>query len=393
MPRRLSPRLRPRLRPRVLTPLLLMLAVALMAAGCSKTSSSSSGSSSAAASSQASSPAASAALQEARALVAAHSQRPTSIGVTTPITKPIPTGKKIVFISCGTDTCTLQGTIVAQGAKELGWTASTIVTNGSAPSIQGAMTSAIRSGANGIILNAVPISEFRPQLQEAVSKGILFEECCTTDPVGNGLMYVTVTPQDDGTIGQVLAASVASDSNGTGQALFVQLPIPVLEPMATQFKAGLAKYCGGACGYNELDIPITSTATQTTTQIVAFLRAHPTVKYVALSVDGALGVGLPAALKIAGLSGIKVVGEGGTPQVFQYIADGNPPWLSVPFDYYTTDYQMLDAFARKWAGVPVVKPAAWDWWLMSSSDLPSSSTLFPVVASYRQDFLKLWGKG
>ena len=30
---------------------------------------------------------------------------------------------------------------------------------------------------------------------------------------------------------------------------------------------------------------------------------------------------------------------------------------------------------------------------MTSSDLPSSSTLFPVVASYRQDFLKLWNKG
>jgi ABC-type sugar transport system substrate-binding protein len=324
--------------------------------------------------------------------VAAHSQRPTSIGVSVPITKPIPTGKKVVFISCGTDTCTLQGTIIAQGAKELGWTASTIVTDGSAPQIQAAMTSAIRSGADGIILNAVPISEFRPELNQAVAKGILFEECCTTDPVGNGLMYVTVTPTDDGTIGQVLAAWVANDSNGTGQTLFVQLPIPILYPMAAQFKAGLEKYCAGGCQYNELDVPITNTATQTTTTIVSFLRAHPGVKYVALSVDGALGVGLPAALNLAGISGVKVVGEGGTPQIFQYIADGNPEWLSVPFDYYTTDYQMLDAFARKWAGVPVVAPAPWDWWLMTNSDLPSSSTLFPVVANYQQDFLKLWGK-
>ena len=324
--------------------------------------------------------------------MAAHSQRPTSIGVSVPITKPIPTGKKVVFISCGTDTCTLQGSIIAQGAKELGWTASTIVTDGSAPQIQAAMTSAIRSGANGIILNAVPISEFKPELQQAVAKGILFEECCTTDPVGNGLMYVTVTPSDDGTVGEVLGAWVANDSNGTGQALWVQLPIPILEPMAVQFKAALQKFCDGGCQYNELDVPITATATQTTTQIVTFLRAHPAVKYVGLSVDGALGVGLPAALKLAGISGVKVVGEGGTPQIFQYIADGDPEWLSVPFDYYTTDYQMLDAFARKWAGVPVVAPAPWDWWLMTKSDLPSSSTLFPVVASYQADFLKLWGK-
>lgn len=378
-----------------MAPLLLVLAVVLIAAGCSKAGSSTANSSSSVNSdtSQASSPALNAALQEARALVAAHSQRPTSIGVTTPITKPIPTGKKVVFISCGTDTCTLQGTIIAQGAKDLGWTSSTIVTDGSAPQIQAAMTSAIRSGADGIILNAVPISEFQPQLQQAVAKGILFEECCTTDPVGHGLMYVTVAPKDDGTIGNLLAAWVANDSNGTGQTLFVQLPIPILQPMATEFKAGLDKFCAGGCGYNELNTPITATATQTTTDIVTFLRSHPSVKYVALSVDGALGVGLPAALKLAGINGVKVVGEGGTPQVFQYIAEGSPEWLSVPFDYYTTDYQMLDAFARKWADVPVVQPAPWDWWLMTSSDLPSSSTLFPVVASYHQDFLKLWNKG
>ena len=255
------------------------------------------------------------------------------------------------------------------------------------------MTSAIRSGANGIILNAVPISEFKPELQQAVAKGILFEECCTTDPVGNGLMYVTVTPSDDGTVGQVLGAWVANDSNGTGQALWVQLPIPILEPMAVQFKAGAPEVL-------RRGLPVQRTGRPDHghrhpdhhSRSLTFLRSHPAVKYVGLSVDGALGVGLPAALKLAGISGVKVVGEGGTPQIFQYIADGDPEWLSVPFDYYTTDYQMLDAFARKWAGVPVVAPAPWDWWLMTKSDLPSSSTLFPVVASYQADFLKLWGK-
>jgi len=392
MPTRISTRLRPR----VLTPVLLLLAAILVVAGCSKAGgdSANTGSTSTSATSSANeSPALKAALAEAQALVTAHSQRPTSIGISTPITKPIPTGKKVVFISCGTDTCTLQGTIIAQGAKDLGWTASTIVTDGSAASIQSAMTSAIRSGANGIILNATPISEFKPELQEAVSKGIVFEECCTTDPVGNGLSYVTVTPSDDGEYGTITAAWVASDSQGTGQSLFVQLPIPVLAPYATEFKSGLQKYCDGGCTYNELDVPLTNTATETTTDIVSFLRSHPKVKYVVLSVDGALGVGLPAALKLAGISGIKVLGEGGTPQIFQYISENNPEWLSIPFDYYTTDYQMLDALARRWAGVPQVKPAAWDWWLMSKSDLPSSSTLFPVVANYRQDFLKLWGKG
>lgn len=323
----------------------------------------------------------------------AHESRPTSIGVDVPIKKPIPTGKKIVFISCGTYTCTLQGQIIAQGAKALGWTASTIVTDGTAPQIQAAMTSAIRSGANGIILNATPISEFRPQLQAAVAHHILFSECCTTDPVGHGLMYVTVTPKDDGAIGNLLAAWVATDSHGTGKALWVREPFPIVAPMATDFQAGLQKYCDGGCQFHELNVAITDTTSEIITRIVTFLRANPDVKYVGLDVDGAEGIGLPAALKLAGISGVKIVGEGGTAQVFQYIAEGDPEWTDVPFDYYTTDYQMLDAFARKWAGVPVVQPQPWHWWLLGKAEMPADhSVLFPLVANYRQDFLKLWGK-
>jgi ABC-type sugar transport system substrate-binding protein len=368
----------------------LISVTALIATGCSSTSSTSASSAGA---DHAAATASSKGLQEAQALVATHTARPTSIGISVPITKPIPTGKKVVFISCGTYSCTLQGQIIAQGAKDLGWTSSTIVTDGTAPQIQAAMTSAIRSGANGIILNATPISEFRPQLQQAVAQHILFAECCTTDPVGNGLMYVTVAPQDDATIGTLLAASAAVDSHGTAHALWVKLPFPIVAPMATSFQAGLQKFCDGSCQYHELDAAVTDTTTAIITRIVTFLRAHPDVKYVGLDVDGAEGIGLPAALKLAGITDVKVVGEGATSQVFGYIANGDPQWVDVPFDYYTTDYQMLDAFARNWAGVPVVAPAPWHWWLLSQATLPADhSYLFPLVANYRQDFLKLWGK-
>ena len=49
--------------------------------------------------------------------------RPTSIGLTKPIGKPVPTGKKIVYISCGVEACEIQGDIIKQGAADLGWTA------------------------------------------------------------------------------------------------------------------------------------------------------------------------------------------------------------------------------------------------------------------------------
>src|ERR1044071_5877087 len=56
-------------------------------------------------------------LAKAKAGAHAATTRPTSIGLTTPIGKPVPTGKKIAFISCGVEACEVQGNIIKQGAS------------------------------------------------------------------------------------------------------------------------------------------------------------------------------------------------------------------------------------------------------------------------------------
>ena len=38
--------------------------------------------------------------------------RPTNIGLTKPIGKPVATGKKVVFISCGVEACEILGNII-----------------------------------------------------------------------------------------------------------------------------------------------------------------------------------------------------------------------------------------------------------------------------------------
>ena len=50
-------------------------------------------------------------------------------------------------------------------------------------------------------------------------------------------------------------------------------------------------------------------------RIVSYLRSHPQVSYVVLSVSNALGAGLPAALRAAGLADkVKIVGQSGDSQ-------------------------------------------------------------------------------
>jgi ABC-type sugar transport system substrate-binding protein len=354
-------------------------------AGCGSSGSSSSSSSTAANAN------ATASLNQAQKVLEQGSARPTNITVSTPIKKSIPTGKKLVFISCGAASCQLQGNIVKEAAGHLGWSSQTIATDGSPEKIQSAFSTALRNGADAVILNASTRAAISKQLAEAKAKGVAFVGCCSTDSVGDGYLYNTSTPAQNARIGKLLASAIASDAGGKdANTLYVDIPaFTILGALGDSFKADYQKLCQG-CKYNKIAIALPQLANAPNT-IVSYLRSHPDTKYVALSVTDALGTGLPAALKAAGLNDIKIVGQGGDPTAFQALAQGQMLAL-VPFDYYDVDYQMVDALARHFTGQKVEQTAP-PLWLLTKDNLPSSYTkLFPNVADYQSQFLKLWGK-
>jgi ABC-type sugar transport system substrate-binding protein len=354
-------------------------------AGCGSSGSSSSSSSTAANAN------ATASLNQAQKVLEQGSARPTNITVSTPIKKSIPTGKKLVFISCGAASCQLQGNIVKEAAGHLGWSSQTIATDGSPEKIQSAFSTALRNGADAVILNASTRAAISKQLAEAKAKGVAFVGCCSTDSVGDGYLYNTSTPAQNARIGKLLASAITSDAGGKdANTLYVDIPaFTILGALGDSFKSDYQKLCQG-CEYNKISIALPQLANAPNT-IVSYLRSHPDTKYVALSVTDALGTGLPAALKAAGLNDIKIVGQGGDPTAFQALAQGQMLAL-VPFDYYDVDYQMVDALARHFTGQKVEQTAP-PLWLLTKDNLPSSYTkLFPNVADYQSQFLKLWGK-
>ena len=371
------------------TALLAALAAALLVAtGCG---SSGSGNDSSAGASSTSSGGVPEGVALAESIVKKAGTRPTTVSVTEPIGKTVPAGKKVVFISCGVEACNVQGKIIAQGAKDLGWSASTIATDGSPEKLQGAFDTALRNGADAVILNAVNRAAVAKQIATAQKKGVAFVTCCSTEKVGNGILYNTSTADQNSEIGRDLAAQVVADSKGKADTLYVNISaFEILANLGTAFQKSYKDYCPD-CSMAAIDIPLTALGKDAPDRIVSYLRSHPKVGYVALSVSDALGTGLPAALQAAGLGGkVKIVGQGASTQIYQYISGGQVQSV-VPFDYYAVDYQMLDALARHFAGVPIQQTAP-PRWLMSKEGLPSTSDLFPVVENYRSQFLKLWGK-
>ena len=356
------------------------LTALVVVAGCGSSSSSNSTTSGASNSSVAS----------AQQVVTQALQRPSSITVSQPIGKTIPSGKKIAFISCGVSVCQLQGEIVTQAAQRLGWTVSTITTTGTPTSVLSAYDTAIRQGAQAVVTTAALRAEIASKIPALESKGIVISDCCSTDPVSSPFIYNTDTPSQDGPIGKWLAAEIVADSKGKANTLYVNIPaFTVLGTLGSEFKSAYQQYCP-SCGYSSIDVALTQLP-QAPNLIVSYLRSHPSVNYVALSVANELDTGLPAALSAAGLSGVKIVGQGGGPTDFQYVANGQELAL-VPFDYYNVDYQMVDALARHFAGVPVQQTAP-PVWLVTKANLPAAhSSLFSDIPDYQSQFMKLWGK-
>jgi ABC-type sugar transport system substrate-binding protein len=334
----------------------------------------------------------SAGLAQAKAVVQKASERPDSLTVTQPIAKPVPTGKKIVFVSCGVEACAVQGPILQEAASILGWSVKQVATDGTPEKVQGAIDAAIRDHADAVIINAADRDALSKQIAEAQQAGVEMVTCCSIAQAGGGLLFNTATDKQNGSIGDYLAADVVADSDGKADALYVNISaFSILKAVGSTFESKMKQYCPG-CGVDSIDIPATSLGKDAPDRIVSYLRSHPDTNYVALSVSDALGAGLPAALKAAGLADkVKIVGQGGGSQTYQDLRNGAIDAL-VPGDRYSYDYQMIDALARHWAGVPLVQ-AGPPYWLMKPDTVPANTSKdFPLVQDYKTQWQKLWGK-
>jgi ribose transport system substrate-binding protein len=363
--------------------LLAVAAVALSACGSSDTSSSTAGSSSGGARTPA-----------ADKVAAQFAQRPTQIPVTQPIGKPIPTGKQIDFINCGVTACTILYKNLVQAAKSVGWTVKQINTQGTPETVQAAWKQAVNDRPDAVIASGFPRSVFAQQLKQLQALKIPVLEASTDDVEGGGIDLILNGPKAMSPIGQILAAWVAKDSGAKAHTLYVDLPnFNILKPVHQYFDQYYAKYCAG-CKVDTLDIPVTAIGKDVPDRIVSYLRAHPDINYVAYSL-GSLNVGVPAALRQAGLADkVKIIVDVGDAENYQYIASGQTH-AATSFSNVESPWVWVDALARRFTGqsIAVDRQAKLPLMLITKDNLISTANEFPMVADYQQQWKKLWGKG
>jgi ribose transport system substrate-binding protein len=369
--------------------LLVAVAVSLIVAACGSSSSGSGSSSSGGLSA-----ADKAGLAKANALLAKYEQRPTQITSTVKISKPVPKGKTMYWIACGsTPECTQEGAIAQQAGDVLGWKTVVLNNDGTTQQWKSDFNQVVQAKPAAVLYTAIPQALFASEVPTLKKNGTFIDACCITDATGatTGIGYAIDVPSQVGPVGGAQAAFVASDSKDTGQSLIVNLPaFQILSTAVTEYKSGMSTYCP-TCKVSELDIALANIANATTT-ITSYLRAHPQIHYVVATTDG-LTIGLPAALKAAGLRDVKIVGQGATPTNIQYLHSGQEAF-DVAFPYYEALWSMVTAAAQNAAGVPVTPSVAPPLWLLTPKNAPPvSAQAFPEVVNYKSEYEALWGVG
>jgi ABC-type sugar transport system substrate-binding protein len=314
--------------------------------------------------------------------------QPTELPLTTPVGKPVPKGKTVAFISCASADCNQIAGLLKSQASLLGWTIKAINTDGSPQSTRKAFEQVVSMHAAGVISVTSDRSVYASLIPQLKANGTFNAVACGADPQGNGIDYTICGPSQTAPVGGAMATYMAADSDGKVNALYVNVPaFSTLTPIGTDFASTLKKYCP-SCASSKLDLPVTALGTDSTTRIVSYLRAHPKVNYVGLSLDS-LAIGLPAALKAAGLH-VKIVGEGAAPTNLQYLASGDEA-ASVAFPYYEVYLSCLDAIVRHVAGADQIPSRYPRLWVLTKDNVKVSSNLQPVVVDSVSKFHALWG--
>jgi ribose transport system substrate-binding protein len=330
-------------------------------------------------------------LAAARADVATERSQPSDIGVSEPL-KQRPAGKHVALFVCGLPICAQAVPFIEQPLKILGINVKVVNAGATPSSISSAMSTIVQSKPDGVIDFAVPPILWKSQLAQLAKAKIPVVLAAADPPPGmeQAVAAHFAGSADRTRFGQHEANLVAADSGGNGKSLYVWTPELADFKVQTQaYEDTLKKNCPG-CSVQVLTTKSSDIGKGLPTQIVSALQRDPGIKYVAV-MSGDMVIGVPEAIKAAGLSGIKIISTAGGPPNQVYIAKGEQfADLSAFLTVYL--WQVVDTTARAITGqqVPPTPPVPTQWIMKANSNYKN----FPPFGSdFQAEFKKLWGGG
>ncbi len=314
---------------------------------------------------------------------------PQHVSQTAPLTKK-PSNQTFVWLMCENQACKDQGAGVKAAVAALGWTYKQVNYNSAdTSSLIGAMRTALQYHPLGVALSGIPEPEWQSEVGAYQKAGVKIIPTVTTATISS---TVPVVIGDFSPSGKAMGNFFATDSSGKGDALLVNLPaFPVLTQYVNGVKASLSAACP-ACKTSVFNGTFAQLGNgQFVPAIVTALKKNPSVKYVIVSADLLIPT-LPAALKAAGLSDIKVLGGQPDPSDLANIQNGTET-AATNLNNVLIGWEIADAAARLSEHMPVpTGDGGVPFQLLTKANLTHGSNLnaYAVPPNFEAQYKTLW---
>jgi ribose transport system substrate-binding protein len=342
-------------------------------------------------------PSGSGGLAEAAANVAKYSALPTTLGITTPLPGPPVKGKTVVFLQCEVPQCADGGNGFRAAAAAVGWKTQTLTWKTTDPAslisdMQQALT--LNPKPYAVSISGLPQAVWAPEVPAYQKAGVLLIPWSLGPVTINSTVIAEIlSPQDIEFQGKLLADWFITDSGGTGKVLVQDVPqYPSIDEETVGFETEVKALCPG-CTMTRLDVTGTQVASGgVTPAIVSALQRDSSIQYI-MSADIALAAGLPAAMKAAGLSKVKILGGAATPIDEQNVRDGTDA-VVMKNDLVIAGWLMIDVLLRKAAGVSFTPNDGGEpQQILTKATIPPANSTALVPANYPELFKTLWHVG
>lgn len=336
----------------------------------------------------------SAAVDSAEKAVAAATASDGDILPTTPLRSKPPTNKTVVFLQCEQSLCPLQGEGIEAAAKALGWTMKTLNFQAADPAtLVTALKTALQFKPVAVYFAGPPQEIWGVVAKDYQRAGTYLVPSSVPDvKSGGSVLPSTVDQRQNINMAKLLANVVIADSNGSASALFVNLSTsPIYVPMVGAFDATLRSACPSTCSSQTLDVTIPQlTNGQVTPAVVSALRRNPSIKYV-VAANGPLLQGLSAAMRTAGVTGVKLVSSSGLSTNEDEVKRGEELATAV-WSFQYVGWLSVDETLRAMEGMPGEINGTAPALLITQKNVgtggPAEKLEYP--ANYQSQFKKLW---
>lgn len=311
----------------------------------------------------------------------------------TPVSKTPDKAKTVINIGNSVASSTpATAEAMKKATQALGWNFEQLTYNGKVEDFNEKFEQAIAKNPTAITEVSVPPAAMQQQLAKAKAAGIIVAASAIADtPQGpTGLAAVThgkVSFEEDA---DLAARWIMKDSGCAANVHMFGMPVPILQLASQQLVDTVGAECPN-CKAQAHEISPQEVGTPAATNaIVSALQSDPSINYVGVATGG-MAAGLSAALKQAGITGVKIFGIS-APDVnsIKALQDGsNSMWLTSTAEL--AGWSLVDAVVRVLDSGQALPSMAYPVGIMTTDNVPEDAKQVPTYPkSYEADFEKLW---